>query len=261
MKMFADYASYYDLLYQDKNYKAETNYVSKLIKRFLKNNKVPITLLDLACGTGKHALCFSEKGFLVEGSDISSQMIQFAKKNNKLDKKNIKFYNYSFQESDKIQKSYDVVISMFSSIDYLINIDDINKSLRNINSLLKDDGIFIFDYWNGNAVVKDYSPLKVLKKKSNNGNKIIRISKTTLDVLNQLAIVKFECMFVNKKNKMFEFEETHKLRYFYFSEIQSILESNGFRLIYRGPFMKLDEKLNVFEWNISIVAKKIKHSL
>lgn len=258
MTVFKKYAFFYDLLYNDKNYQEEAKYISKLIKLFSKKKANKTRVLDLACGTGKHAFYLEDYGYTVEGSDISSEMINVAKKNANNLKKKVKFHNYSFQESNNIIGDFDVVISMFSSIDYLISYKDLSKTLDNVYNLLTENGVFIFDYWNGNAVVRDYSPFKVLRKQSSSGKKIVRISETKLELFNQLSTIKYSCMYFDNNNKMQEFEETHIVRYFFFDEINTFLELNGFKIVFRGPFMKLNENLDPFEWNISIVAKKIK---
>ena len=61
------YSQYYDLLYQDKDYLAETNYVDNLIQEFGRCNSK--TMLDLGCGTGKHAELFCDQGYKVHGVD------------------------------------------------------------------------------------------------------------------------------------------------------------------------------------------------
>ena len=51
-KVFDGYSRYYDLLYKDKNYKSESEYISSLIKTHSPNAK---KVLELGSGTGIHA--------------------------------------------------------------------------------------------------------------------------------------------------------------------------------------------------------------
>ena len=165
---FDVYAAFYDLLYKDKDYKAESDYIDQLISKFLGKEKSNTALLDLACGTGKHLFELSLKGYSsLSGSDISKSMIDIACESAKTNEKQITFYNHSFQEADKINQNFDVILSMFSAMNYLTSFTDQSKTLSNIHNLLKTGGIFIFDYWNGCAVTESYSPVKVLRKKEN----------------------------------------------------------------------------------------------
>ena len=253
---FSAYAAFYDLLYKDKNYKAEAEYIDHLINKFSKKKKQETHLLDLACGTGRHLQELYLKGYsTLFGSDISKSMIDVARKNAEKQKQDLTFYNYSFQESNKITQKFDVVISMFSAINYITSYEEQSKTLHNIFNLLNKNGLFIFDFWNGNAVTQIYSPVKVLRKKAKD-SEIIRISETHLDLINQDAIVKFTCNYLKKDKKILEFEETHHLHYYYFSEIKNMLTSHHFEIIHISPFMQMNKSVSPQDWNISIIAKK-----
>jgi 2-polyprenyl-3-methyl-5-hydroxy-6-metoxy-1,4-benzoquinol methylase len=254
---FDVYAAFYDLLYRDKDYKGEAAYIDQLITKFLKKERNNITLLDLACGTGKHLFELASKGYAhLSGSDISKSMIDIAKKHAESNNQDITFYNHSFQEANKIQQSFNVIISMFSAFNYLTSYDDQSKTLSNIHKLLHPDGLFIFDYWNGCAVTESYSPVKVLRKKQDEAE-IIRISETTLDLIHQNATVKFICNYLKNNERIAEFEETHLLHYYYFSEIKNLLVSHDFEILSVSPFMHVHKEVTPQEWNISVIARKI----
>lgn len=256
-KQFDTYARFYDLLYKDKNYPQEAAYIDQLIRKHHRNEPSGLSLLDLACGTGKHLFELSSLGYgNLSGSDIASAMVDVAKEESKkLKIKNIHFYNYSFQNSDQIRSEFDVIISMFSAINYLTSLSDQLKTLKNIHGLLKTNGLFIFDYWNGNAVVRDYSPVKFLKKKSGN-EEIMRISTTEIDTIAQAVSVRFNCLYREGNKVLNEFEETHSLHYYHFSEMYNLLELSGFEVIHTSPFMAPDSTLGSHDWNVSIVARK-----
>ena len=75
---FLRYAKIYDVLNADKDYKKESIYIDYLINKFIEKPKNEIRILDLACGTGKHALEFYDLGYMVDGADISKEMIDIA---------------------------------------------------------------------------------------------------------------------------------------------------------------------------------------
>ena len=254
-EQFTKSAKFYDLLYKDKDYEGEAKYIHELIKNNFHSNGLSLKILDLACGTGKHLIELGKLGYShLFGSDITSEMIKLAKKNSKDKNQNIKYYNYSFQEADQITKKFDIIISMFSAINYVTTYEEQVQSLKNIHNLLDNGGIFIFDYWNGNAVVKDYSPVRVLKKK-NKKAQLIRFSETSIDLIAQRAEVKFSCHYM-EDGIISEFEELHHLHYYFFSEMSNLLKSSGFKIIHQCPFMEISKEIGAYDWNISVVAKK-----
>jgi SAM-dependent methyltransferase len=255
-RQFDTYARFYNLLYKDKNYKKEATYIHELISRHYSKKQSVLTLLDLACGTGKHLFELSDLGYAhLSGSDIAKAMIDVARQNAQQAEKRIDFYNYSFQEAHNIPGKFDIVISMFSAVNYITSFTDQLKTFRNIYQLLEEGGIFMFDYWNGNAVVRDYSPVKVLRKQDKEAE-IIRISNTEIDLIRQHATVKFNCQYFEGQQRIDEFEEVHHLHYYYFPEMYNLLEVAGFTILHESPFLEPDKSVDPYDWNISIVAQK-----
>ena len=78
MSRFDLYANYYDLLYADKNYEAESHYVDTVLREHGAGKNAEI--LDLGCGTGKHDFSLMQKGYRVTGVDLSPAMIATANK-------------------------------------------------------------------------------------------------------------------------------------------------------------------------------------
>ena len=76
MSIFGDYARYYNLLYQDKEYAAETEFILECLTR---HGGMPATLLDLGCGTGRHALEMARRGVCVTGVDMSATMLEMGR--------------------------------------------------------------------------------------------------------------------------------------------------------------------------------------
>jgi SAM-dependent methyltransferase len=253
---FNTYAKFYNLFYKDKDYPKEAGYIHALVQKYSTKNKKDLHLLDLACGTGRHLLELSKMGYQhLSGSDIAAPMIEVAKKNTADSGNEIKLYNYSFQQADQVPGKFDVVTSMFSAVNYIVTFEDQLKTFRNIHGLLEKDGIFIFDYWNGNAVTRDYSPVKILRKQDED-SEIVRISETSLDLVEQSVTVNYTCIYLENQQKTIEFKEVHHLHYYYFSEMKNLLEIAGFEIIHLSPFPEADRAVAPYDWNISIVAQK-----
>lgn len=253
---FRAYAPYYDLLYQDKDYCAEADFVSRLLLKVLPPQAAQqsVDILDLACGTGRHSQELARLGYRVEGSDLSAEMIAVAREAAEKLGLPLTYHTESFQTCGRIGRKFDAVIAMFAAIDYLTDYRDLEVSLQNIRSLIRDDGVFVFDFWNGNAVVSDYSPTRT-KCAESGALSIVRKSNTTLDLLTQVATVKFDFRLSNAGAIVGEFSETHKVRYFYPQEMADLLAANDFELIHRCPFMHEDATLAASDWNLTYVAR------
>ena len=74
--VFEDYAKYYDLLYSDKNYKAECGYVSSLIQLYAPD---ALKILEFGSGSGIHGNLLAQTGFVVHGIERSQTMIDLQK--------------------------------------------------------------------------------------------------------------------------------------------------------------------------------------
>ncbi len=255
-KRFSQYAQYYDLFYQDKNYVSESLFINQLIEKNIPNDKKNISILDIGCGTGIHAIELSSYGYEVDGSDISLDMINIAKKRASEAGKNINFYNESFQTAHNIAKKYDVILALFSSINYVISDQDLSLAFKNINNLLNENGILIFDFWNGDAVTKDYSPQK--NKVVESGEiKIERETFATIQKSMNLITVDFNFNLYKNDKSFDKFSEKHELRYFFLNEMNKILSSNKFEVKYSCPFNNIDAKLDKYDWNVTYVAEKL----
>jgi len=246
------YAEYYDILYKDKDYNQEVDFLEEVFRRYLKRK--PRTILDLACGTGGHALILAERGYKVSGLDISNGMLERAKEKAKERKLEISFYKAPMQKFSLNQK-FDVIISMFSAINYLREYKDLKSFFRNVYKHLKSNGLLIFDVWNAFSVLDHYDPYR--EKKVKKGKiEIKRIAKTRIDQIEQLCWVDYHCLVYKSHKKVDEFDDHHHLKFFFVSELKSYLEDAGFEILAIGPFLNINKPITKRDWDITFVAKK-----
>ena len=237
MKVFSDYAQYYDLLNQQKDYNKEIDYIISLINKYAQyaNN-----LLDLGCGTGLHAVQLAKKGYRVTGVDQSSNMIDIAlKRLNSLQQSisNLLTFDIGDIRTYNISKTFDVAISLFHVISYQISNNDINKSLNMVSKHLKPRGIFIFDCWYGPAVLSDkpYSRNKIFE---NDQLIINRLATPKINPIKNQVDVHFDIKITNKQTGLSEnIQETHKMRYLFHPEIEQFLKMNHLKIIHSEEWL------------------------
>ena len=152
MKIFAGSAAYYDLLYRDKDYEGESDYVLSLIG----NNKEPGTILELGCGTARHTVCLAEMGWDVCGVDLSEEMLCSAQERVAAVPSEVvartELIGCDIRQLD-LNRRFDEVIALFHVLSYQTSNDDLRSVFEVAAKHLQKDGLFVFDFWYGPAVL------------------------------------------------------------------------------------------------------------
>jgi ubiquinone/menaquinone biosynthesis C-methylase UbiE len=94
--------------------------------------------LDCGCGTGRHVKRFTEEGFVVDGIDVSSGMIEAARSNNR-DTSAI-FYVGSADTTPFPDETYDFVY-LINVLHHITGIGRQKKALHEIRRILKKGGL------------------------------------------------------------------------------------------------------------------------
>lgn len=236
--VFDAYAAYYDLLYKDKDYAGEAEYVHRLIQQY---HPGAVSILELGSGTGRHARLLAEKGYVVHGVERSQEMLEkavseiaggrpcVADKDAEPAQPSVSFSLGDLRTAE-VDKKFDVVISLFHVISYLPENEDVQAAFANARRHLKKDGIFLFDVWYGPAVAA-HPPSVRIKRMEDDAVRITRIcepkwkpNENRVDVHYQLLVGR------EGSRELKELKETHIMRYFFLPELSLFLSNAGFRL-------------------------------
>lgn len=225
------FSELYDVFYSQKDYAAEADFLASEILAATTGTKI----VEFACGTGKHALELARRGFSVHGFDLSEDMIRVATKNNR------SFAQNQFEQGDMTccgpgNGIYDVALILFDSLGYLKTNNLILQTLANVRRNIKPGGLFIAEVWHAGAFLPGYEPVREKNWTVSDGH-IKRISRTKVDLENQVAQVHFEVLAtLNGQDK--RCEELHICRFFLASEFRLFLETAGFKDISVRPGFK-----------------------
>ena len=250
--IFQTYGKYYDFIYAEKDYEKERRFIEDIFRRF--SDSPPSKILDIACGTGGHTIVFANEGYAVTGVDSSDAMIEIAReKAKKTCSGNVDFHVMDMRKL-KLNQQFDACICMFSGMNYLLTYEDIKKTLRGIRKHLATNSLFVFDFWNGVAVLT-VSPSTRTKVIERGDERLIKIAVPRLDAMRHLCEVTYHCLVIQKNRVVDEFEEKHVVRFFFPREIQNYLEENGFTLLGMCPFLSLEEKADEKTWNLTAISQ------
>lgn len=251
--VFNRYAPFYDIFYQRKNYKRECDSLEQFFVKYMRRN--PKTILDLGCGTGGHMLPFAQRGYAVTGIDASSEMLSMAREKFKKNNARAEFFKSKIQ-SFHAAKKFDVIVCMFSVIDYVTQDRDLFKTFRNVAAHMKTTSLFIFDFWRREAVEKYFMPKK--KKTFQTGGAVIdRRSSTTIDRKNRLCQVNYKIHLKGNGYPDKSFQERHCLRYFSIDEMKNFLEESGLKIVGLHPFLNINGTIRSNTWDVTVAAGKI----
>lgn len=249
-KVFDAYAYYYDLLYKEKKYQQEVDFIHEIL---LSKGVNSGSILDMGCGTGIHAECLANLGFNVHGVDISPKMIESAKEKIKKGKAQL-FFEEGDIRNKQINKTFDAIVSLFHVASYQVSNEDIIAMINNASKHLKDGGIFVFDFWYGPAVLREMPSVKI-KKFENKEIKIHRIAEPIMFCNRNLVEVKYTVYVSDNKSQNEVLTEKHLMRYFFLPELEMILNSAGFKLLNSFEWLS-NNPLSLSSWQGFIVAKK-----
>ncbi|QWV95078.1 class I SAM-dependent methyltransferase [Geomonas oryzisoli] len=223
MTVFGAYAHYYNLLYRDKDYTGEVEYLDGLIRRHLPSAG---SVLDLGCGTGRHALLLAGRGYRVTGVDVSEEMLRTARAQ--------AVSATSFHQGDirtiRLGENFDVVVSLFHVISYQSGNADLAAAFATVREHLRPGGIFIFDCWYGPAVLSD-PPVVRVKRLEDEEVRIVRIAEPVLHPNENLVDVNYQVMVCHTGTGVTEeLRETHRMRYLFLPELEAMLRQAGLHL-------------------------------
>ncbi|GII02118.1 class I SAM-dependent methyltransferase [Planobispora takensis] len=137
----AEVSEFYDLIYQGrgKNYAHEAAFVTELVRA---RRPGAASLLDVACGTGKHLRTFRLTFDEVEGVELSPTMCAAARR---------KLPGVAVHEGDirwfDTGRTYDAVCSLFGTVGYMAGTAELEAAVGRMAAHLPTGGVLIVEPW------------------------------------------------------------------------------------------------------------------
>ncbi len=222
-------AEYYDVWRSEKNYKKETEFLEYLIKKYNIHGK---KILDIGCGTGNHDVLLEKKGFKIVGIDKNKEMINVARQKTR----NSKFLTGEMKDFN-LDGKFDIVLSLYSVMDFNIYYKNLEKSLKNCYKHLEKNGILIYDLgFNEDIWIGQSDPL-IVGNWSKKDFDLIRVSKAR----NKGNYAIIDTAFIIFKNGDFKvFKEKIKVGIFNILKVKEITKKVGFKVdIFEGYTKKV----------------------
>jgi 2-polyprenyl-3-methyl-5-hydroxy-6-metoxy-1,4-benzoquinol methylase len=247
-ELFKNYAETYDKEMFTQGTMGECDFIEKEIK-FDKTKKI----LDIGCGTGRHCIELSKRGYRVTGVDLSSSQIKKAQE--KAEKQNlcINFFCYDARKLP-FNEEFDVVLMLCEGGFPLMETDEMNfEILQHAAKSLKSKGKFIFTTLNGLFPLY-HSVEKFCNSNNDKGNATYHSNSFNLMTFRDYNITEF--VDDSGKKRTLQCNE----RYYVPCEITWLLKSLGFKSIdiygaKLGAFSR-EDSLTTKDFEMLVIAQK-----
>lgn len=247
------YAEYYNYIYANKPYQDEAAFVHNCLQRYSTGQTQ--ALIELACGTGRHAFELEKLGYQILATDYSADLLAVAQAEAKRLASTIAFELHDMRNL-QVDRVFDAAYCLFDSIGYVQTNEAVLQVLRNAYRILRDKGLLILEFWHAAAMLRGYEPVRHARWPLP-GGELLRSSHTTLHVDRQLAEVRYALRETDTAGHVIaEFEETQLNRYFLVQEMALFLQQAGFNVLDWLPAYQTDEAIGPDTWHIMVVAQK-----
>lgn len=250
-----DYADVYDALYRNKNYESEVDLIERALARHgLRGAR---HLLDLGCGTGNHALPLARRGHTVVGVDRSPGMLTRARaKAASEDPLSPVVFHLADIRELVLGSRFEAVLMMFTVLGYQFEDADLMAALAAVRRHIEPNGLFIFDVWNGRAVLAD-RPGERCVSVADGPISITRNSTSELDIPRHLCRVRFDLERRHADGRIEKWQEEHVMRYYFEQELKTALHQSQLGLLSFRRFPDDTEPADELAWNVMGVAQAL----
>lgn len=246
--LFRNYGLKYDNESFTKGTLGECDFIESEIG-FNKSHRI----LDLGCGTGRHTIELTKRGYHITGIDLSESMLKRAKEKASEQNLEIDFQQYDARHLP-FTNEFNVVIMLCEGAFPLMETDEMNfQILKNAAKALKNKGKLIFTTLNG-LFPLFHSVKEFLEQAREEGNATSKNITFDLMTFRDHSLTVLEDDSGNKK------EIQSNERYYVPSEITWLLKSLDFKTIdiygaRLGAFSR-EDTLTTEDFEMLIIAEK-----
>jgi SAM-dependent methyltransferase len=243
--VFDAYGRYYDLLYRDKDYAAETDYIVRLLQAHLDGRD----LLEFGSGTGRHGRLLAERGYRVMGVERSAEMIARAERTP----------GFSCIQGDicevQLDRKFDAVLSLFHVVSYQTSNASVCAVFDRAAVHLAPGGVFIFDVWYTPAVHTQLPATRV-RRLSDERVDIVRIAEPHVYPNENRVDVHYTIIAKDRASGLAqEVREIHPMRHFSLPELDLLAEQSGFERVAVEGFLSGGPP-SEDSWGVCVVMRK-----
>ncbi|MDR9414843.1 MAG: class I SAM-dependent methyltransferase [Gracilimonas sp.] len=220
-------APIYDTLMRDVDYEMWADFIDEVIQT---HHPDPEYILELACGTGAISIHLSEfDEYTLHATDQSAAMIEMARQKAAEKEADIQFDTMDFTNISTEQR-FDIIFSVFDSVNYLHTEDEILKMLWGCHEILKKGGLLIFDF---STPQNSLEAVDYLNNEEGSFEQYRYFRESRYEPAEQFHYNEFEIEELAEDNRtvLNRYKEIHKQRIYSLKEMLSILEQTPYHRV------------------------------
>lgn len=252
LPVFGEYSKYYDLLYSDKNYELEADYICALLAEHAGTGT---EVLEFGSGTGRHGRMLAARGLNVVGVERSPEMARQANSINDVESSGSFRCIVGDLSTSHQDRKFDCVLALFHVISYQTSDAAAESAFTNASRHLDQGGVFLFDVWHAPAVLCERPTVRV-KRVEDARFRLTRIAEPALLTEENCVRVNYT-LFIEDKSlgQTGICEEQHLMRYFSHPELRSIAARSGFEIVHSEEWLSRKNP-GPDTWGVCYVLRK-----
>ena len=139
------------------------------------------SILDAACGAGRHSINLALRGFDVVGFDLSKSLLRTAKQNALSENIDVNLFCGDLRNIS-LNKKFDLIVNLFTSFGYFYNDEENFAFIKTAYQLLNKNCFYVLDFLNSDYVVTHlvpetvtvYENKKIVELRRIEGNRVIK---------------------------------------------------------------------------------------
>lgn len=215
------HAEHYDLVYGDKPYEQEARFVHAELTAA---GVAPGRLLDVACGTGRHALHLRDLGWDVAGVDLNPVLIEGARARTQ---GRGDFHVGDMRSLDVPGRPFDALTCLFDAVGYALTNEGVIAALSSMRDHLADGGAAAIEFLHAPAMLRGARELGVRSWPLPEGGELLRISRTRLDEIEGTMHVSYDVVELGADGAYRRTHEEQANRFFSVPEMSALLDAAG----------------------------------
>jgi SAM-dependent methyltransferase len=245
------HARYYDFVYADKPYGDEARFVDALLQEAGVERG---SLLDVACGTGRHAAAFGSLGWEVTGIDYSETLLEHAR----LNAPEARLFRQDMRELDVPGGPFDAVTCLFDSIGYPLDDEGVLAALASMGRHTAAAGAVAIEFLHAPALLRHASPIGVRTVQLwDESGELVRISRTSLDRGRYVMEVEFELIELRADGTYERWREVQANRFFSVDDMRALLGRANLNAERFVPAYQPDDGIDDRTFHVIALARRL----